>query len=69
MMYTHSCVWALIQLYSMFLFNLLKNFDTPHGMLLYPAINYNGFIKKLIKDFFTYFKILFIIKKILFYYN
>ena len=56
-------MWAPIQLYSIILCLIYskKTLIHPHGMLLYPAINYNGFIKKINKRFFLY------ILKILFY--
>ena len=52
-------LWSPLQLYS---FLILTYFNLPtivhvHGMLLEPALNQNGFIKKIVKNF-----VLFILK-------
>ncbi len=55
-------MWAPIQLYSIILCLIYskKTIIHPHGMLLKPAINENGFLKKINKKIFLYFlKILF----------
>ena len=49
-------MWAPIQLYSIILCLIYskKTLIHSHGMLLYPAINNNGFIKKINKRLFLY---------------
>jgi glycosyltransferase involved in cell wall biosynthesis len=49
-------MWAPIQLYSIILCLIYskKTLIHPHGMLLYPAINDNGLIKKINKRIFLY---------------
>jgi glycosyltransferase involved in cell wall biosynthesis len=49
-------MWAPIQLYSIILCLIYskKTLIHPHGMLLYPAINHNGLIKRINKRFFLY---------------
>jgi len=50
-------LWSSLQLYS---FLILTYYNLPtvvhvHGMLLEPAINQNGFIKKIVKNFILFF--------------
>ena len=49
-------MWAPIQLYSIILCLIYskKTLIHSHGMLLYPAVNNNGFIKKINKRLFLY---------------
>ena len=50
-------LWSALQLYSFLLLNYF-NFPTVvhvHGMLLEPALNQNGYIKKIVKSFVLFF--------------
>jgi glycosyltransferase involved in cell wall biosynthesis len=62
-------LWSTLQFYS---FVILTYFNFPtvvhvHGMLLEPALNQNGYIKKIVKNFVLFFfKLLSINKKLIF---